>query len=133
LFVLQASSPFGSRENLKSPQSPNQPEFTDTTQKSGIFLNILNQKIFNNFLFFSMYTFIQIFNLSVTYKDVRKTVRLPAELPQVHLDTPQGSSTADTGQSTTDMFLDMFTKKGKFLSKLTSFDSEVKNISYYSK
>ncbi|KAH0952986.1 hypothetical protein HN011_011318, partial [Eciton burchellii] len=79
-LMSQASSPFGSRENLKSPQSPNQPEFTDTTQKS--------------------------------------------ELPQVHLNTPQGSSTADTSQSTTDMFLDIFTKKGKFLSKLTSFDSE---------
>ncbi|XP_011331586.1 MAP kinase-activating death domain protein isoform X12 [Ooceraea biroi] len=79
-LMSQASSPFGSRENLKSPQSPNQPEFTDTTQKT--------------------------------------------ELPQVHLDTPQGPPTADTGQSTTDMFLDMFTKKGKFLSKLTSFDSE---------
>lgn len=49
------------------------------------------------------------------------------DLPQVHLDMPhvQASTTGDTSQSTTDMFLDMFTKKGKFLSKLTSFDSEV--------
>ncbi|KYQ46314.1 MAP kinase-activating death domain protein [Trachymyrmex zeteki] len=76
----QASSPFGSRENLKSPQSPNQPDFMDPTQKS--------------------------------------------ELPQVHLDVPQAAPAGDTSQSTTDMFLDMFTKKGKFLSKLTSFDSE---------
>ncbi|XP_029171543.1 MAP kinase-activating death domain protein isoform X2 [Nylanderia fulva] len=79
-LMSQASSPFGSRENLKSPQSPNQPDFTDTSQKS--------------------------------------------EPPQVHLDMPQAPSTGDTGQSTTDIFLDMFTKKGKFLSKLTSFDSE---------
>ncbi|XP_018048573.1 PREDICTED: MAP kinase-activating death domain protein isoform X1 [Atta colombica] len=78
-LMSQASSPFGSRENLKSPQSPNQPDFLDPTQKS--------------------------------------------ELPQVHLDAPQAPS-GDTSQSTTDMFLDMFTKKGKFLSKLTSFDSE---------
>lgn len=42
-----------------------------------------------------------------------------------HVQVP--TATGDTGQSTTDMFLDMFTKKGKFLSKLTSFDSEVKN------
>ncbi|XP_011142134.1 MAP kinase-activating death domain protein isoform X4 [Harpegnathos saltator] len=81
-LMSQASSPFGSRENLKSPQSPNQPDFADTMQKS--------------------------------------------ELPQVHLDMPhvQAATTGDTSQSTTDMFLDMFTKKGKFLSKLTSFDSE---------
>jgi len=51
-----------------------------------------------------------------------------SELPQVHLDAPQAPPTGDTSQSTTDMFLDMFTKKGKFLSKLTSFDSEVKRI-----
>lgn len=43
----------------------------------------------------------------------------------MHLDTPQAPPTGDTSQSTTDMFFDMFTKKGKFLSKLTSFDSEV--------
>ncbi|XP_014484935.1 PREDICTED: MAP kinase-activating death domain protein isoform X5 [Dinoponera quadriceps] len=82
-LMSQASSPFGSRENLKSPQSPNQPDFADSTQKS--------------------------------------------DLPQVHLDMPHAqapSATGDTSQSTTDMFLDMFTKKGKFLSKLTSFDSE---------
>lgn len=52
-----------------------------------------------------------------------------SELPQVHLDMPQAPPTGDTSQSTTDMFLDMFTKKGKFLSKLTSFDSEVERIS----
>lgn len=52
-----------------------------------------------------------------------------SELPQVHLDMPHVQApSADTGQSTTDMFLDMFTKKGKFLSKLTSFDSEVENL-----
>ncbi|XP_077266527.1 rab3 GDP-GTP exchange factor isoform X8 [Temnothorax americanus] len=79
-LMSQASSPFGSRENLRSPQSPNQPDFMDVTQKS--------------------------------------------DLPQVHLDVPQAPPAGDTGQSTTDMFLDMFTKKGKFLSKLTSFDSE---------
>lgn len=39
LFFLQASSPFGSRENLKSPQSPNQPEFMDIAQKSGMSLS----------------------------------------------------------------------------------------------
>lgn len=48
-----------------------------------------------------------------------------SDVPQVHLDVP---SAGDTSQSTTDMFLDMFTKKGKFLSRLTSFDSEVERI-----
>lgn len=38
-FFSQASTPFGSRENLKSPQSPNQPGYTDVTPKSGIFFN----------------------------------------------------------------------------------------------
>ncbi|KAL0114254.1 hypothetical protein PUN28_011503 [Cardiocondyla obscurior] len=79
-LMSQASSPFGSRENLKSPQSPNQSDFMDVSQRS--------------------------------------------DLPQVHLDVPQAPPAGDTSQSTTDMFLDMFTKKGKFLSKLTSFDSE---------
>lgn len=49
-------------------------------------------------------------------------------MPQVHLDAPQAPPAGDTSQSTTDMFLDIFTKKGKFLSKLTSFDSEVFRI-----
>jgi len=40
-LVSQASSPFGSRENLKSPQSPNQSDFMDPTQKSGMFLSTL--------------------------------------------------------------------------------------------
>lgn len=53
-----------------------------------------------------------------------------SELPQVRLDMPQASPAADTSQSTTDMFLDMFTKKGKFLSRLTSFDSEVGKTIY---
>ncbi|XP_043266245.1 MAP kinase-activating death domain protein isoform X8 [Colletes gigas] len=81
-MMSQASSPFGSRENLKSPQSPSQPEFTDDRQKS--------------------------------------------DPPQVYLEMPHGHTTPATegNQSTTDMFLDMFTKKGKFLSRLTSFDSE---------
>ncbi|XP_054013519.1 MAP kinase-activating death domain protein-like isoform X2 [Hylaeus anthracinus] len=82
-IMSQASSPFGSRENLKSPQSPSQPESADERQK--------------------------------------------LDPPQVHLEMPHGhTSPAAENQSTTDMFLDMFTKKGKFLSKLTSFDSEVK-------
>lgn len=34
------------------------------------------------------------------------------------------STSNDGNQSTTDMFLDMFSKKGKLLSKLASFDSE---------
>ncbi|XP_076175443.1 rab3 GDP-GTP exchange factor isoform X3 [Ptiloglossa arizonensis] len=81
-MMSQASSPFDSRENLKSPQSPTQPQFADERQKS--------------------------------------------EPLQVHLEMPHGhtSPAAEGNQSTTDMFLDMFTKKGKFLSKLTSFDSE---------
>ncbi|KOX79902.1 MAP kinase-activating death domain protein [Melipona quadrifasciata] len=82
-LMSQASSPFGSRENLRSPQSPIQPEFLDASQKS--------------------------------------------ETPQVHLETSHGHpppANEGGGQSTTDMFLDMFTKKGKFLSRLTSFDSE---------
>ncbi|XP_029045867.2 MAP kinase-activating death domain protein isoform X7 [Osmia bicornis bicornis] len=81
-LMSQSSSPFGSRENLKSPQSPSQPELAEASQKS--------------------------------------------DPPQVHLEMPHGhTSPANEGnQSTTDMFLDMFTKKGKFLSRLTSFDSE---------
>ncbi|KAK9297645.1 hypothetical protein QLX08_008705 [Tetragonisca angustula] len=82
-LMSQTSSPFGSRENLRSPQSPVQPEFSDASQKS--------------------------------------------ETPQVHLETSHGHpppANEGGGQSTTDMFLDMFTKKGKFLSRLTSFDSE---------
>lgn len=52
------------------------------------------------------------------------------DAPQVHLEMPHGHSTThESSQSTTDMFLDMFTKKGKFLSRLTSFDSEVKATS----
>nr|XP_033341449.1 MAP kinase-activating death domain protein isoform X5 [Megalopta genalis] len=81
-LMSQASSPFGSKENLKSPQSPSQPEGSDERKKS--------------------------------------------DTPQVHLEMPHGhtSPASEGSQSTTDMFLDMFTKKGKFLSKLTSFDSE---------
>ncbi|XP_031825818.1 rab3 GDP-GTP exchange factor isoform X7 [Nomia melanderi] len=81
-MMSQASSPFGSRENLKSPQSPTQPEHSDERKKS--------------------------------------------DTPQVHLEMPHGhtSPASEGSQSTTDMFLDMFTKKGKFLSRLTSFDSE---------
>ncbi|XP_076678087.1 rab3 GDP-GTP exchange factor isoform X4 [Andrena cerasifolii] len=81
-MMTQGSSPDGSRENLKSPQSPIQPEPTDAPQKP--------------------------------------------EPPQVQLEMPRGhtSPAADGNQSTTDMFLDMFSKKGKFLSRLTSFDSE---------
>ncbi|XP_017753850.1 PREDICTED: MAP kinase-activating death domain protein isoform X2 [Eufriesea mexicana] len=81
-LISQASSPFGSRENLKSPQSPTQPEFSDVHQKS--------------------------------------------DAPQVHLEMPHSHPPPahEGSQSTTDMFLDMFTKKGKFLSRLTSFDSE---------
>ncbi|XP_066600178.1 MAP kinase-activating death domain protein [Prorops nasuta] len=78
-LMSQASSPFGSRENLKSPQSPNHPDLSDISQKS--------------------------------------------DLPQVRLEMHQ-SSAGESNQSTADMFLDMFTKKGKLLSKLTSFDSE---------
>lgn len=85
-LMSQTSSPFGSKENLRSPQSPTHPEFSDASQRS--------------------------------------------DAPQVHLEMPHGHSTAHEGsQSTTDMFLDMFTKKGKFLSRLTSFDSEVKATS----
>ncbi|XP_076295275.1 rab3 GDP-GTP exchange factor isoform X2 [Lasioglossum baleicum] len=81
-LMSQASSPFGSRENLKSPQSPSQPEATEERKKS--------------------------------------------DAPQVHLEMPHGhtSPASEGSQSTTDMFLDMFTKKGKFLSRLTSFESE---------
>ncbi|XP_061941465.1 MAP kinase-activating death domain protein isoform X3 [Apis cerana] len=80
-LMSQTSSPFGSKENLRSPQSPTHPEFSDASQRS--------------------------------------------DAPQVHLEMPHGHSTThESSQSTTDMFLDMFTKKGKFLSRLTSFDSE---------
>ncbi|KOC60958.1 MAP kinase-activating death domain protein [Habropoda laboriosa] len=81
-LMSQTSSPFGSRENLKSPQSPTQHEFTDPSQKP--------------------------------------------EPPQVHLEMAHGhtSPASEGNQSTADMFRDMFSKKGKFLSRLTSFDSE---------
>ncbi|XP_044593341.1 MAP kinase-activating death domain protein isoform X2 [Cotesia glomerata] len=45
----------------------------------------------------------------------------------VHLEISHAvspSSTSDSNQSTADLFLDMFSKKGKLLSKLASFDSE---------
>ncbi|XP_012287241.1 MAP kinase-activating death domain protein isoform X2 [Orussus abietinus] len=86
--MSQASSPFGSRENLRSPQSPKHPEFPDVSQKP--------------------------------------PGQPTAEPPQVRLDTsrPHLPTSGDDTQSATDTFLDMFTKKGKFLSKLTSFDSE---------
>ncbi|XP_043268147.1 MAP kinase-activating death domain protein isoform X4 [Venturia canescens] len=46
--------------------------------------------------------------------------------PKIRLEAPrsQQHSGPDSGQSTTEMFFDMFTKKGKLLSKLTSFDSD---------
>ena len=82
LTLLQASSPFGSRENLSSPQSPNHPAY-DSSQRLH-------------------------------------------EPPQVRLERPQSQTSSDDNQSTTEMFLDMFSMKNKkFLSKLTSFDSEV--------
>lgn len=43
----------------------------------------------------------------------------------------QTSPAGETTQSTTDMLLDIFTKKGKLLSKLASFDSEVERILMY--
>ncbi|XP_035738168.1 MAP kinase-activating death domain protein-like isoform X10 [Vespa mandarinia] len=86
-LLSQASSPFGSKENLKSPQSPNQGELPDISQR-------LRSS---------------------------QTQEIP---PQVQLEFTHGQQTSDVGQSTTDMFLDMFTKKKKFLCKLTSFDSE---------
>ncbi|XP_015597747.1 MAP kinase-activating death domain protein isoform X2 [Cephus cinctus] len=86
--ISQTSSPFGSRENLRSPQSPKHGEFLDISQKSG----------------------------SHQPTQEPPQVRLEMSHPQM-----QGS---DESQSTTDMFLDMFAKKGKLLSKLTSFDSE---------
>lgn len=46
---------------------------------------------------------------------------------QVRLEISHASSvsSSDSNQSTTEIFLDMFAKKGKLLSKLASFDSEV--------
>ncbi|XP_076759653.1 rab3 GDP-GTP exchange factor isoform X13 [Xylocopa sonorina] len=80
-LMSQTSSPFGSKENLRSPQSPTQPEFSDAPRKS--------------------------------------------DTPQLYLEMHSHAPPPSEGsQSTTDMFLDMFTKKGKFLSRLTSFDSE---------
>ncbi|XP_031781610.1 MAP kinase-activating death domain protein isoform X7 [Nasonia vitripennis] len=86
-LMSQASSPFGSRENLASPQSPNHPAY-DPSQKS-----------------------------------------YSQEPPQVRLERPQSQTSSDDNQSTTEMFLDMFTMKNKkfLLSKLTSFDSDSKS------
>ncbi|KAI4497208.1 hypothetical protein M0802_007692 [Mischocyttarus mexicanus] len=87
-LLSQASSPFGSKENLKSPQSPNQGELLDISQRL-------------------------------------RSPQTQEISPQVQLELPHAQhATSDSGQSTTDMFLDMFTKKKKFLCKLTSFDSE---------
>lgn len=54
--------------------------------------------------------------------------------PKIRLEAPrsQQHSATDSGQSTTEMFFDMFTKKGKLLSKLTSFDSEVRVVEPFS-
>lgn len=71
---------------------------------------------------------ITIFKINFILK--RLSYYLITDAPQVHLEMAHGHSTAhESSQSTTDMFLDMFTKKGKFLSRLTSFDSEVKATS----
>ncbi|XP_048511733.1 MAP kinase-activating death domain protein isoform X7 [Athalia rosae] len=87
-LMSQTSSPFGSKENLRSPQSPKQPDLSELSRKSSL--------------------------------------QPSAELPQLRLETshPQLPLGGDDNKSTTDMFLDMFSKKGKLLSKLTSFDSE---------
>ncbi|XP_011309315.1 MAP kinase-activating death domain protein isoform X1 [Fopius arisanus] len=56
------------------------------------------------------------------------TRKLSSQDPsQVRLEISHASSApanSDNNQSTTDLFLDMFSKKGKLLSKLASFDSE---------
>ncbi|XP_033216295.1 MAP kinase-activating death domain protein [Belonocnema kinseyi] len=79
-LMSQSSTPLGSKENLKSPQSQEKADVAD--------------------------------------------IHRIHEPPQVRLERPHSQSSGDDSQSTTDMFLDMFTKKGKFLSRLTSFDSE---------
>lgn len=57
------------------------------------------------------------------------TRKLSSQDPsQVRLEISHATTTpanTDNNQSTTDLFLDMFSKKGKLLSKLASFDSEV--------
>ncbi|XP_046429526.1 MAP kinase-activating death domain protein isoform X3 [Neodiprion fabricii] len=87
-LISQTSSPFGSKENLRSPQSPKQPDLSDLSRKSSL--------------------------------------QQSSELPQLRLEMshPQLPAGGDENQSTTEMFLDMFSKKGKLLSRLTSFDSE---------
>lgn len=52
---------------------------------------------------------------------------LPHDPSLVRLEISHASSTSssENNQSTADIFLDMFSKKGKLLSKLASFDTEV--------
>ena len=87
-LMSQASSPYGSRENLTSPQSPNHQAY-DPRQKSH---------------------------------------QHGQEPPQLRLERPQSQTSNEENQSTTEMFLDMFSMKNKkfILSKLTSFDSDVR-------
>ncbi|XP_043479698.1 MAP kinase-activating death domain protein isoform X7 [Leptopilina heterotoma] len=79
-LMSQASTPFGSKENLRSPQAQDQVDSGDSHRLH--------------------------------------------DPPQVRLERPHSQSSGEDSQSTADMFLEMFTKKGKLLSRLTSFDSE---------
>lgn len=105
-LLSSASSPFGSKENLRSPQSPRsspQPEW-DISRKSSQAGRIKLE--------------------CIDFKHETKKFFI-TDTPQVRLQQDSESEMSDT-QSTADMFKDILNqKRNMLLSKLTSFDSDV--------
>lgn len=100
LLSSQTASPTGSRENLRSPQSPNEVMTTSCVDWGSAGHHGTSTNLRKG-------------SLSVEKSAVQRRSSATAE-------------THDTQQSTTEMFKDMLTqKRNMLLSKLTSFDSEV--------
>ncbi|XP_037919112.1 MAP kinase-activating death domain protein isoform X4 [Hermetia illucens] len=99
LLSSQTASPTGSRENLRSPQSPNEVMTTSCVDWGSAGHHGTSTNLRKG-------------SLSVEKSAVQRRSSATAE-------------THDTQQSTTEMFKDMLTqKRNMLLSKLTSFDSE---------
>ncbi|CAB0039918.1 unnamed protein product [Trichogramma brassicae] len=105
-LMSQASSPYGSRENLaamssSSPQSPNH-----AAQRSHHHQQQQQQQHHQG-----------------------AEQQQQQQPPQLRLERPQSQASSDENQSTTDMFLDMFNMKNKKfrLTKLTSSDEKGSN------
>ncbi|XP_014227945.1 MAP kinase-activating death domain protein isoform X4 [Trichogramma pretiosum] len=105
-LMSQASSPYGSRENLaamssSSPQSPNH-----AAQRSHHHHQQQQQ-----------------------HHQGAEQQQQQQQPPQLRLERPQSQASSDENQSTTDMFLDMFNMKNKKfrLTKLTSSDEKGSN------